>query len=221
MDKLALHFPFVEAKMSDTFKFDEAKYNRARQFTTNVGTIIILAVTLLSAVSSFQVYRPGFEDLGPVASAALAVVAVAVVEGTFCWLLYGYNSAFTGSGERFFAFWGMWVLVGTMLLNIVSHAMMAKRIELAAFQRQWVSWGAVSVFIFVLVLVLCVKLSDPFIRFITLELRYRGKKHDTILTAKAQGLNSAAVSEALAVRTERESGVLVAEILGDNNGPKP
>src|SRR5262245_4038198 len=176
--------------MSEIFTFDEAKHAKARRAFIFFGMVILLGVTLLSAVSSFVIYREGFQDTGPVASAALGLVAVITVEGAFIWLVYGYTVVLSGMHERFFAFLGMWGLVATMLLNIVTHFMLVKRVRLNSFQQAWLSWGAVSVFIAVLVLVLIIKLADPVIQFVTLSLRYIGKEQETLLQAKREGLES-------------------------------
>jgi hypothetical protein len=39
-----------------------------------------------------------------------------------------------------------------MLINIVTHFMMVKNLPLHPFQQAWLSWGAVSVFIAVLLI---------------------------------------------------------------------
>jgi hypothetical protein len=206
--------------MSEIFTFDEAKHAKARKAFIFFGMVILLGVTLLSAVSSFVIYREGFQDMGPVASAALGVVAVTTVEGAFIWLVFGYTTVLSGMHERFFAFVGMWGLMATMLLNVVTHFMMVKQVPLHPFQQAWLSWGAVSIFIAVLVLVLMIKLADPVIQFVTLSLRYIGKEQETLLQAKREGLESEKVRAALAARTDQESEALVRRILSDHGQSK-
>jgi len=74
------------------------------------------------------------------------------------------------------------------LINLVTHFMMVKGIELHPFQIERIDWGAVTVFIAVLLIVLFITLADPVIRLIRLELRYLGKQQEKILEAKKEPL---------------------------------
>ena len=85
----------------------------------------MLAITILSCVSSFLIYRDGFADLPYVVQQTLALFAVLVVEGTFIWLVFGITRAFSSSLERFIAFIGLIFLTAVMLVNLVTHFMMA------------------------------------------------------------------------------------------------
>jgi hypothetical protein len=87
-----------------------------------------------------------------------------VVEGAFIWLVYGFTRAFSSFMERAISFGAMWALAIVMLINIVTHFMMVKGIPLNEFQQAWLAWGAVAVFIGVLVIVLAITLADPVIR---------------------------------------------------------
>ena len=138
--------------------------------------LILLCITALSCVSSFTIYREGFSDFPYLLQQTLALFAVVVVEGSFVWLVYGFTRAFSSGIERLISLAGMFFLAGTMVLNLVTHFEMAKRIELSPFQVAWVSWGAVTVFIAVLAMVLIITLADPVIRLIRLELRYKGRR---------------------------------------------
>jgi hypothetical protein len=105
-------------------------------------------------------------------------------------------------------------LVVVMLINIVTHFMMVKNLPLHTFQQTWLSWGAVSVFIAVLLIVLAITLSDPVIRLIRLELRYQGRQQEIILEAKSDGLQSEKLQAAMVDRAEWEAGQLAARVLG-------
>jgi MFS family permease len=196
---------------------DTFKHNRARKNVIVGGMVILVAITLLSCVSSFMIYREGFADMPPLFQHALALFAVIVVEGAFVWLVYGFTRAFSSFWERMISFMAMWGLAAVMLINIITHFMMVKGIELHAFQQAWLAWGAVSVFIGVLVIVLAITLADPVIRLIRLELKFIGKQQETILNAKSEGLESERVHQAMAQRAEIESEQLAARILGSAN----
>jgi len=92
---------------------------------------------------------------------------------------------------------------------------------LSDFQQGWLAWGAVSIFIGVLVMVLAIRLVDPVIRFLRLELRFLGKRQETILNARREGLDSEIVHQAMAQRAEIEAHELAARILGGQNKLQP
>lgn len=191
------------------------KYNRARKNIIIGGSIILIAITALSCVSSFMIYRTGFGDMPPFFQFTLALFAVLVVEGAFVWLVYGFTRAFSSVLERLVALGGIGFLVIVMLINLITHFMMAKGLPLSEFQQGWINWGAVSVFIAVLVIVLVITLADPVIRLIRLELRYKGKQEETILTAKAEALDSEQIQTAMVARASYEAAQLAAKIEGD------
>src|SRR4030095_7573671 len=116
--------------------------------------VILICITMLSCVSSFLIYREGFSDLPYIFQQMLALFAVVVVEGAFIWLVYGFTRGFSSGIERLVCSVGLGFLVAVMLINLVTHFMMAKRYELTPFQIEWINWGAVSVFIAVLLIVL-------------------------------------------------------------------
>ncbi|HKX28372.1 MAG TPA: hypothetical protein VJ302_11790 [Blastocatellia bacterium] len=190
------------------------KHNKARKNVIIGGAVILVCITLLSCVSSFMIYRQGFTDMPGVFQDLLAFFAVVVVEGAFVWLVYGFTRAFSSFWERAISFFAMWGLAAVMLINIVTHFMMVKAIELHPFQQAWLGWGAVSVFIGVLVIVLAITLADPVIRLIRLELRYLGRQEEKILEAKTEGLESERIVAAMAQRAEWESEQLAARIIG-------
>ncbi len=181
------------------------KHNRARQNVIVGGGLILVCITLLSCVSSFTIYREGFVDFGEYASRVLSLFAVATVEGAFIWLVYGFTRAFSSFLERVFSLAGMVFLVSVMLTNIITHFMQVKHLEMSGFQRIWLSWGAVSVFIGVLVLVLLITLADPVSRLLRLELRALGKQHEAVLQAKMDGLDSDRVQQAMLNRANAEA----------------
>lgn len=201
---------------------DASRHNRARKNVIAGGAIILICITLLSCVSSFMIYREGFSDLPSKAQSLLSMFAVIVVEGAFIWLVYGFTRAFSSFLERIIAFGGMCFLVLVMLSNLVTHFMMVKRLPLNAFQHGWLAWGAVTVFIAVLVIVLAITLADPVIRLIRLDLRYWGKQQEVILEAKTDGLSSDEIYAAMAERANAEARALASRIRGELPGlPQP
>lgn len=193
------------------------RHNRDRKNVMAGGAVILICITLLSCVSSFMIYKEGFTDLPELFQYMLALFAVIVVEGAFVWLVYGYTRAFSSSMERMIAFGGMSFLVLVMLTNIVTHFMMVKRIGLQPSQQAWLNWGAVTVFIAVLLIVLAITLADPVIRLIRLELKYLGRQQEIILAAKTEGLDSQLIQDAMSDRANMEAGRLAAMILGDGH----
>src|SRR5215472_13263974 len=124
---------------------DAFKHNRARKNVIYGGAMILICITALSCVSSFMIYRSGFGDMPFIFQQALALFAVVVVEGAFIWLVYGFTRAFSSGLERLISLCGMGLLVVVMLINLVTHFMIEKRVELHPFQREWIEWGAVTV----------------------------------------------------------------------------
>jgi hypothetical protein len=193
---------------------DAFKYNRARKNVIIGGAMILICITALSCVSSFLIYREGFGDLPFIIQQALALFAVVVVEGAFIWLVYGFTRAFGSGLERLISLAGMGFLVVVMLINLVTHFMMIKKAELTQFQLEWIDWGAVTVFIVVLLIVLFITLADPVIRLLRLELRYVGKQQEKILEAKTEGLESDKIQAAMAERADYEADRLADQIIG-------
>jgi hypothetical protein len=206
----ALHFERIKEmnNVQDVFK-----YNRARKNIIIGGAVILICITALSCVSSFMIYRTGFGDLPFIFQQALALFAVIVVEGAFVWLVYGFTRAFSSGMERLISLAGMGFLVIVMMANLVTHFMMVKGIPLHHAQQSWIDWGAVSVFIAVLLIVLFITLADPVIRLIRLELRYLGKQQEKVLEAKTDGLKSDKVQAAMAERAKYEADQLATRIL--------
>lgn len=197
------------------------KHNRARKNVIIGGAAILICLTALSCVSSFMIYRGGFGDMPFIFQQALALFAVVVVEGAFIWLVYGFTRAFSSGLERLICLIGMAFLVGVMMVNLVTHFMMVKGIRLNDFQTEWIAWGAVTVFVGVLLIVLFITLADPVIRLIRLELRYLGKQQEKILEAKTEGLDSEKIQQAMAERADYEAGQLAAQIVGAAGGQLP
>lgn len=189
------------------------KYNRARKHIIIGGAVILLFITVISCVSSFTIYKGGFSDMPRFFQNLLALFAVVIVEGAFVWLLYGFTRAFSSFWERAIALGGMAFIVAVMLVNIVTHFMQVKSIPLSDFQMEWIDWGAVMVFIAVLLIVLFITLADPVIRLVRLELRYKGKQEEKILEAKTQGLDSEVIENAMAQRANIEADQLATRIL--------
>jgi len=191
------------------------RHNRARKNVIIGGMVILICITALSCISSFMIYRAGFGDMPFIFQQALALFAVVVVEGAFVWLVYGFTRAFSSGLERLAALIGMGFLVVVMLINLVTHFMMVKNVGLHPFQLEWIDWGAVTVFIAVLLIVLFITLADPVIRLIRLELRYLGKQQEKILEAKTEGLESEKIQAAMAERADYEADILADKILGE------
>src|SRR5215468_1739843 len=193
---------------------DAFKYNQARKDVIIGGMVILVCITALSCVSSYTIYKTGFGDMPFIFQQALSLFAVVVVEGAFVWLVYGFTRAFSSGMERLISLAGMGFLVTVMLINLVTHFMMVKGIQLHPFQMEWIDWGAVTVFIAVLLIVLFITLADPVIRLIRLELRYMGKQQEKILEAKTDGLDSDKIQAAMAERADYEAGRLAEQIVG-------
>lgn len=200
---------------------DAFRHNRARKHVIIGGAVILVCITLLSCVSSFMIYRAGFADMPKLFQLTLAVFAVVVVEGAFVWLVYGFTRAFSSFMERCISFCGMSFLVGVMLINIVTHFMTVKGLGLHPFQEAWIGWGAVTVFVAVLLIVLAITLADPVIRLIRLELKYTGRQQEIILEAKTEGLESERIQAAMADRAEWEASELAARIMNGGRQAQP
>jgi len=161
-----------------------------------------------------MIYKEGFADMPPLFQYSLAMFAVIVVEGAFVWLVYGFTRAFSSHWERMISFMAMWGLAAVMLTNIITHFMIVKGVSLHPYQQAWLAWGAVSVFIGVLVIVLAITLADPVIRLIRLELRFLGKQQEGILNARSEALESERVQQAMAELVESEAENLARQIKG-------
>ena len=193
---------------------DAFKHNRAKKNVLVAAQIILICITLLSCVSSFQIYKEGFTNAPKFMQWSASLFAVIVVEGTFVWLMYGFTRAFSSLIERVVCLIGMVFIVAVMLTNIVTHFMMVKNIPLNGFQEAWLSWGAVSVFIAVLVIVLVITMADPVAMLTRQELRIQGKQQSTILYAREEGIESEHVKRALGERAEYEGERLADQIVG-------
>ena len=200
------------------------KHNNVRKNIVHGGAVIMILITALSCVSSFQIFKPGFADFPSVMQAGLAFFAVCIVEGTFIWLTYGFTRAFSSALERFISMVGIVGLICVMLLNIATHFMQVKNVPLHPFQQTWLSWGAILVFGFVLLMVLAITLADPVVRHQRLEIRYHGRQQEAMINAKASALESERVLEAMNDRAVIEAEILAETILGTGrqlSAPKP
>src|SRR5262249_47910016 len=199
---------------------DAFRHSKERRIAMFGGMAIMVAITILSCVSSYTIDVDGFRDMPYVAQQALALFAVVVVEGTFIWLLFSIGRAFSSSLERFFAVLGLVFIVGVMALNVVTHFMQAKLIPLHRYQTECVNWGAVLVVMAILVLVLFIQLADPVARLIRLELRYMGRQEETILAAKSEALDSERIQTAMANRADAEAEKLAQRMEGESAFPR-
>lgn len=195
---------------------DAFKHNRAKRNIIVAAGLILTCITLLSCVSSFQIYKEGFGNAPKFVQWSAALFAVIVVEGAFIWLLYGFTRAFSSLIERVVSLIGMVFIVGVMMTNIITHFMMVKGIPLNGFQEAWLSWGAVSVFIAVLVIVLVITMADPLATLTRQELRIQGKQQSTILYAREEGIESEDVQVAMRERAQWEGQQLASQIIGVN-----
>ena len=196
---------------------DAFKHNRAKRNAIIGSSLILVCITLLSCVSSFSIYKEGFNDTPKFVQWALSLFAVVVVEGAFIWLLYGFARAFSSLIERVVSLCGMVFIVAVMATNIITHFMMVKSIPLAPFQQAWLSWGAVSVFIAVLVIVLVISMADPLSKLVRQELRIQGKQQSTILYAREDGIESDVVQRAMLKRAQLEGNRLADQIIGETD----
>jgi hypothetical protein len=187
---------------------------------TAIGAMILLgALTLLSCVSSFVIYRSGFADLPRQFQTALALCCVLAVEGCFAWLVYGFATSFSSSVERGVSVAGIVFLFSTMAVNIVTHYQMARRIALNEFQQGWIEWGGVAVVVAVLAIVLVIELGNPESRLRRLELRVSGMQREAVLVAKRAALSTETVIEAMEERARREAAALALKITGEEERP--
>lgn len=184
---------------------------------SGMATFLIIAATLISCVSSFQIYRQGFVDLAPIIGIIASLLCVSLVEGCFAWLLFGFTQAFSSSLERLLALAGMAFLVGCMTINLVTHFQQVKGLALHPFQIAWLSWAAVTVFIAVMILVILIKLANPLTRLMRLEIRAAGRELEAELQAKMEALDSETVYAAMARRAEIEAGLMAARIIGNGS----
>jgi hypothetical protein len=184
---------------------------------TAVGAMILLgALTLLSCVSSFVIYKSGFADLPPRFQAALSLCCVVAVEGCFAWLVYGFATSFSSGVERGVSVAGIVFLFSTMAVNIVTHYQMARRIALNEFQQGWIEWGGVAVVVAVLAIVLVIEMGNPESRLRRLELRVSGMQREAVLVAKRAALSTETVIEAMEERARREADALARQITGED-----
>src|SRR5262249_49948123 len=95
-----------------------------------------------------------------------------------------------------------------------------KGIPLHRYQLEWCNWGAICVFIGVLLIVLLITLADPVVRLFRLELRYLGKQQETILTAKSDALESERIQTAMANRADSEAEIVAEKIEGNAGFPR-
>lgn len=195
----------------------EFQATRARQNLIVGAGLIILCVTLLSCVSSYMIYREGFADAPWFAQQALSLIAVVVVEGAFVWLVYGFTKAFSSFGERMGSMVGIGFLLCVMTTNIITHFMMVKKLPLTGYQHAWLSWGAVSVFIATLLIVLYITLSNSTAKRERQSLRLEGKRLDMMYDVREQALKDDDVMEHLLENARQEARQLVSGILGANN----
>lgn len=193
---------------------DPFKHNRASKNAKAAGALIFICVTLVSCFSSFMIYREGFQDVPQRIGQGLSLFCVAAVEVTLIWLLYGFNQAFTAKGQRVVAVAGIAFIIWVMLMNIMTHFMMVKRQTLSDFQNEWLSWGAISVLIATLLIVLSIKMFDPEGRLERQEMVIAGRQQMAILQAKDDALESERVRFALLTRGEREAEEMAGIIEG-------
>jgi len=192
---------------------DAFKHNRARKNVIVAAGLIIICITLVSCVSSFMIYKEGFSDFTPFLQWGLALFCVIIVEGTFVTMVYGFTRAFSSMLERLGALATIVFLIAVMLTNIMTHFMQVKKLPLSPFQEGWLSWGAISVCIVVLIFVLCITLADPVSRLTRLELRVEGKQQEVILQAKEESVSSDRIQMAMLERADIESEELAERII--------
>ena len=102
-----------------------------------------------------------------------------------------------------------------MLVNLVTHFMTAKSLPLHPYQEMWTNWGAVAVFIVVLLDILGITLGDPIARLVRLDLRTWGQQQETILQAQQAALGSDRIQVAMMKRAESDAENLARQIEGN------
>lgn len=125
------------------------------------GGLILVCLMLLSSVSSFAVFSAGFDGSPQPVRVSLALLGVLVMQGAFIWLVYGFTRAFAAMVERVIALAGILSMVQAMAVNVVTHFMIVKHARLWEFQQAWLSWGAVAVFVEVLIFVVLIVAVEP------------------------------------------------------------
>ena len=204
----------------DEFARLEANFNerskKAIKKTRIGGVLLLLAFTALSAISSFLIYKKGFQDLAPDQANIGAALWVLIQEGFFGWLLYGFKKAFTANVERFTAVVGMGFAGGAMIMNVWTHFFIASGRTMYSFQTFWLDWGSFAVFAGGLVIVLVITLGDPFEQLCRAMLKQVGREQQVKVDAKMDALDSGTVAQAASVLARRESRRLARQLTGEH-----
>lgn len=195
----------------------EFQATRARQNIVVTAGLIIVCVTIVSCVSSFMIYREGFADTPWFVQQGLSLFAVIVVEGAFLWLIYGFTKAFSAFSERIGSLIGIAYLFSVMTTNIITHFMMVKKLPLSAFQNAWLSWGAVSVFMITLSIVLYITLSSSTAKQVRQELRLQGKQSDIRYSVREEALKDDETMQLLLDNARQEARQLLTGVTAANN----
>ena len=202
------------------------KHNKSKKYTARFGRVIVIAITLVSMFSSFEIYKPSFADVAVAIQVSLAFFCVLAVEGCFIWLLNGLRKAFTSPIERFLAYGGVTALLFVMTTNVVTHGMQSKGYTLSDFQNSWLEWGAYLVLTGILLLVVAISFADSAVRLVIHSLRDQGESEEAILRARSKqrqaiseaqsiSLDSDRVKTAMQHRAESEAEKLAAAIEGE------
>jgi hypothetical protein len=183
----------------------DTKLKEARKWKAYGATALISAFTVLSVASSMWVYRQGWLHLGEKIATAIGIASVALVEGTFIWLVKNLMVSFTTRKERYAAFSGVGFLVATMIFNIVTHFMAGKGVGVNNYQQGWLDYGSLVVFGVIVPLILFIIFSDPDNAMFRSELIVRGKETEVVLDARSRAIKSGEVSKAATERAASEA----------------
>lgn len=178
-------------------------YELNRKRVAIAGQLIILAISLLSCVSTFQVFRLSFADFGW-GQDVLGGFATVAVEGFFLWVIFAFRNTLQSGAERFLAVVGIVASMSAMLINLTVHALMAKNLPLSAFQKSWMESAGLGALVCILALVLLINLADTGVRLMRSELRFEGRKAEALLQARTDAIDSPEIVHALAQRASME-----------------
>ena len=115
---------------------EQAKHEHSRKTVALWAGIIIGALTLVSVVASFQIYKESFRDCWPFLAGIFALLITAGVEVAFILLVHAMSKAYMGK-EMLIAGVGAALLLGVMAINFVVHSHIARVQPLTDFEIFW------------------------------------------------------------------------------------
>lgn len=135
-----------------------------RTYKRSIALIALAVLTLQAVVLTAGTYGTNlknFDDTPVPVAVLLALFATAVGYASFVWLGWGFFRAFGSESERVISVVGMIVLIGMFGANILTWVMDNLHYKLWDWQTQWQSWSSVVTFVFILIVVLLITISEP------------------------------------------------------------